>query len=155
MLTTYDRAPYLRQWVMIEKGEMLPSRAEHEPPKARRLLRILIVDDDRDSALTLMMILRDEGYDVRVIYSGRNVADAMIDFGPDAVILDIEMPDMSGWQTARIIRERRTRPPLLIAISGHYTKGVDEAVSRLCGFDHYFTKPCVINDLLRILAPLR
>jgi DNA-binding response OmpR family regulator len=140
---------------MIEKGGMLPSRAEHEPPKAPRSLRILVVDDDRDAALTLMMILRDEGHDVRAIYSGRNVAGAMIDFGPDAVILDIEMPDMSGWQTARIIRERRTRAPLLIAISGHYTKGVDAAVSRLCGFDHYFTKPCVVNDLLKILAPLR
>jgi DNA-binding response OmpR family regulator len=140
---------------MIEKRGMLPSRAEHEPPKALRSLRILIVDDDRDAALTLMMILRDEGHDVRALYSGRNVAGAMIDFGPDAVIIDIEMPDMSGWQIARIIRERRNRPPLLIAISGHYTKGVDEVVSRLCGFDHYFTKPCMVNDLLKIFAPLR
>jgi PleD family two-component response regulator len=91
--TTYDRGLLLPTIGNDRKGGMLPSRAEHEPPKALRSLRILIVDDDVDAALMLMMILGDEGHDVRALYSGRNIAGAMIDFGPDAVLLDIEMPE--------------------------------------------------------------
>src|SRR5687768_9235184 len=90
-----------------------------EPSKAPRSLRIIVADDDRDMVLTQMMLLRSEGHDVRGFHTGRPVMSAVIDFDPDAVILDINLPDVNGWQLATTIRSRRTKKqPLLIGISG-------------------------------------
>ena len=131
------------------------SEVQREPNAVPRALRILLADDDRDAAFTMMMVLREEGHDVKAVYAARSVMGMVIDFQPDAVILDINMPDMSGWQLARIIRELRTRPPMLIGISGHYTTGADKILSQLTGFDHYLLKPCLPSDVLRLLQPLR
>lgn len=73
---------------------------------AQRALRIVVADDDRDSVLTLML-LREEGHEVRGVYSSRQVMGHVIDFDPDVVLLDIAMPELSGWEVARTIRARR------------------------------------------------
>jgi len=123
---------------------------------AQRALRILVADDDRDSVLTLLMLLRDEGHDVRGVYSGRQVMGQVLDFDPDAVLLDIAMPDLSGWEVARTIRARRgAERPLLIGISGEYKQGADKVLAQILGFDHYLVKPYAPADLLALLAPLR
>lgn len=123
---------------------------------APRSLRILVADDDRDSVLTLTMLLRDEGHDVRGIYSGRRVMGIVLDFDPDVVLLDIAMPEMSGWEVARAIRERRGADrPLIIGVSGEYIKPVDRILSQVLGFHHYLVKPYQPADLLALLAPLR
>jgi DNA-binding response OmpR family regulator len=80
---------------------------------------------------------------------------AVIDFDPDVVVLDINMPDVSGWQVASTIRARGTKKqPLLIGISGVFTKGADKVLAKLSGFDHYLLKPYDPNVLLALLAPL-
>lgn len=132
------------------------SGQESEPSRAARSVRIVIADDDRDTVLTLMMLLRDEGYDVRSVHSGRHVVGAVLDFDPDVVILDIQMPGPSGWEVARTIRgQKGRRQPLLIGISGEYKKGADKILSEIIGFDHYLLKPYDPNALLALLAPLR
>lgn len=129
--------------------------ASNEPSKAPRSLRIIVADDDRDMVLTQMLLLRTEGHDVRGFHSGRPVMSAVIDFDPDAVILDINLPDVNGWQLATTIRARRTKKqPLLIGISGVFTKGADKILAELNGFDHYLVKPYEPNTLLALLAPL-
>lgn len=125
-------------------------------PNGPRSLRILIADDERDTVLTLMMLLRDEGHEVRGVYTGRQVLDAVHGFDPDVVVLDIAMPDLSGWEVARTIRthpdgKRRT----LIGISGEYKNSVDKLLSTIVGFDHYLLKPCSPNALIALLEPLR
>ena len=131
-----------------------PGQGEASP--VARALRIVIADDDRDAALTLMVLLREEGHDVRAVYSGRNVMGAVLDLDPDVVILDINMPGLSGWEVARTIRQRRgNERPLLIGVSGEYTKSPDRILSEILGFNHYLLKPYEFSDLLRILAPLR
>jgi DNA-binding response OmpR family regulator len=137
------------------KGAVPAARADEAPSNLPRALRVLIAEDDRDTALTLMMILRDEGHEVRAVHSGRSVMGAVIDFGPHAVILDLHLPDISGWQIASTIRARRAKPPLLIAITGYFTKGADRILSQLTGFDHYVVKPCEPKELLKLLEPLR
>jgi DNA-binding response OmpR family regulator len=123
---------------------------------APRALRILVADDDRDSVLTLMMLLREEGHDVRGVYASRQVMGHVIDFDPDAVLLDIHMPELSGWEVARTIRERRGADrPLLIGISGEYKQGADKILSQILGFNHYLVKPYPPAELLALLAPLR
>jgi DNA-binding response OmpR family regulator len=123
---------------------------------AQRSLRILVADDDRDSVLTLKMLLTDEGHEVRGVYSGRHVMGAVIDFEPDVVLLDIAMPDMSGWEVARVIRDRRgAERPLIIGLSGEYRMGADRILAQILGFQHYLVKPYAPADLLALLAPLR
>jgi DNA-binding response OmpR family regulator len=80
----------------------------------------------------------------------------VIKFEPDVVVLDINLPDVSGWQLASTIRARRVKKqPLLVGISGVYTKGGDKVLAEINGFDHYLLKPCPPENLLKLLAPLR
>jgi CheY-like chemotaxis protein len=123
---------------------------------APRPLRILVADDDPDSVLTLTMLLTDEGYEVHSVSSGRRVMGGVIDFDPDVVLLDIAMPELSGWEVARTIRERRgTERPVLIGVSGEYIKGADRILAQILGFHHYLVKPYAPADLLALLAPLK
>jgi CheY-like chemotaxis protein len=141
---------------MTSKREMVSRSADSEQSKAPRSLRILIADDHRDTVLTLMMLLRDEGHEVRGVYTGRQVLDAVRGFDPDVVVLDIAMPELSGWEAARQIR---THPDghrrMLIGMSGEYKNGVDKILSEVVGFDHYLLKPCSPNELIALLEPLR
>ena len=141
---------------MKEKGEKPCYSEEGEPARVPRPLRILVADDDRDTVLTLMMLLREEGYDVRGLYSGREVMRGMTNFDPDVVILDIQLPECSGWELARTIRARYGKErPMLIGISGKYKTGSDKVLSQLIGLDHYLVKPYAPDELLALIAPLR
>jgi CheY-like chemotaxis protein len=123
---------------------------------ARRSLRILVADDDRDSVLTLNMLLSDEGHQVWGVHSGRHVMGAVIDYDPDVVLLDIAMPEMSGWEVARVIRDRRGQErPVIIGVSGEYIMGSDKILAQILGFQHYLVKPYPPAELLALLAPLR
>jgi DNA-binding response OmpR family regulator len=130
-----------------------------EPSAAQRPLRVMVADDDRDTVITLTMLLREEGHEVRSVSSGRQALAAIADFDPDAVLLDIALPDLSGWDVARAIRKQREndsdRRPLLIGISGEYKQGADRVLSEIVGFDHYFLKPYDPKVLLELLAPLQ
>lgn len=80
----------------------------------------------------------------------------VLDFDPDVVILDIDMPGLSGWEVARTIRARRGNDrPLLIGVSGEYKQGSDRILSSILGFNHYLLKPYQFSDLLGLIAPLR
>lgn len=130
---------------------MMAAAAEQQD-NARAALRILVADDDRDTVLSLMMLLREEGHDTRGVHAGRQVMGAILDFDPDVVLLDIALPDISGWEVARFIRERRGRErPQIIGISGEYKMGSDRVLSQILGFDHYLLKPYDPAALLALL----
>ncbi|HET7365390.1 MAG TPA: response regulator [Burkholderiales bacterium] len=118
----------------------------------RAPLRVLVADDDRDTANVLAAILRDQGHDVHVALRGDEVADVDRLIRPDVVILDINMPGMSGYAVAREIRERRgALAPLLIALSGSWKDMSDRRVAEQVGFDHYLVKPCEPADLIALV----
>ena len=121
-----------------------------------KTLRVLIADDDRDSMITLAMLLREEGHQVRMVISGKQALQVAWEFDPDVALLDIQLPQLSGWEVARQIRGRRGRDrPLIIGISGEYKSGPDKILSEIVGFDHYLLKPYDPNALLALIAPLR
>jgi CheY-like chemotaxis protein len=122
--------------------------------KQARSLRVLIADDDRDTVLTLATVLRDEGHEVHGVYHGGDVLSAVRKFAPHAVVVDINMPVLSGYDVARVIRARN-RNVLLIAISGVYTKDPDKLLAGIAGFDHFLPKPYQTSDVLKLLEPLR
>jgi DNA-binding response OmpR family regulator len=119
----------------------------------RRKLRVLVVDDNRDEVLTLMEIVRDEGHDARGIYNGRDVLDAVREFDPDVVLLDIGMPDRNGYDVARKIVERyEDRRPRLVAVTG-WKKSSDRMLAQMAGFDHHIAKPYAPTEIVAVLRP--
>lgn len=131
------------------------SGARGDPSLAPRSLRIIVADDDRDTVLTLLFLLQEEGHDVRGLHSSSEVLKAVNAFNPDVVLLDIAMPQLSGWEVARKIRQRLARRPMLIGISGEYRHSVDRILSEIVGFDHYLVKPYEPAALMALLEPLR
>lgn len=122
-----------------------------------RALRILVADDDRDSVDMLAFILRDEGHVVHGVYTGREVLPLVRIFRPDACILDIAIPGMSGYAVAQVLRNSFTDlgRPFLIGISGMWKELPDRKVAQTVGFDEHLVKPCEPAEILRLLAPLR
>ena len=132
---------------LISSGERIEKRYQ---------LRILIADDDRDTAMTLAAILRDEGDEVQTALRGDEALEMCRLLRPDVVITDINLPGESGYAIARELRQRHgTVAPLLIAISGKWTKASDRLLATAVGFDHFLLKPCDPNELLPLLEPLR
>lgn len=119
-----------------------------------RSLRILVVDDDRDTVDTLAAILEDEGHNVRGLCDPLQVLETMRGFEPEALIVDIAMPKMNGYEVAKAVREQSAdHCPLLIAISGLVNKSRDGMTSLAAGFDHHLAKPCNSDELIFLLAP--
>lgn len=114
-------------------------------------MRIVIADDDRDTVLTLTAILQHEGHEVYGCGTGREAIDAARDRDADVMIVDIQMPDMTGYEIARNVRAERREPPLLIAISGRWKGETDMLLSVVVGFDRYFPKPCEPDELIACL----
>jgi CheY-like chemotaxis protein len=123
-------------------------------PRARRRLRVLVADDERDQVTTLAAILNDEGHDVREVYRGTEVLRMIADFDPDVALVDIGMPGMTGYDVAREVREHYGKErPLLIAVTG-WRKSSDRILAQLAGFDHHLPKPFESRQLLELLEPL-
>jgi signal transduction histidine kinase len=120
-------------------------------PAARR---ILVVDDNRDAAETLALMLRLEGNEVTTVFDGESAIAATAEFRPDVVLMDIGMPKVDGYEAARAIRRDRKAPEVvLIALTG-WGGDVDRRLSKEAGFDRHLVKPVVPTELLEILSSL-
>lgn len=116
--------------------------------------RILVADDDTDAVLSLTTLLREEGYEVRGVHRGSEVLQAVFNFAPDVVLLDIGMPQMSGYDVARTLRERYgSARPALIAVTGR-AGDVDRQQARAAGFEYHVAKPYEPRDLLSLIHRL-
>lgn len=118
-------------------------------------LRIVIADDDPDTVLTLAAILGDEGHQVYGFGTGREAVAAARMYRAEVMIVDIQMPDMTGYEIARTVRQNLPQAPLLIAISGRWSGDIDMLLSVVVGFDHHFAKPCEPQELLQYLEDWR
>jgi len=105
-------------------------------------LRILVVDDNKELVTTTMELVRLMGHQCHGCHTGKQAVDCVDEFEPDVLIMDISMPEMTGWEAAKKIREKYDGAgPLLIAVTGQYTRGPDKIVSAMNGFDYYLVKP--------------
>ena len=117
--------------------------------------RVLIADDDRDGTITLSTVLELEGYEVRAVHGGQDALDAAREFRPHAVVLDIGMPKVTGYDCARRLRQRYGEDcPMLIALTG-WKQASDKILANLAGFDHHVAKPYEPAELIRLLSKLR
>ncbi len=92
-----------------------PTDTDPTPPR-----RLLVIDDNRDSAESMRLMYRDAGHEVRTIHEGVAAVEAAAQLNADAVLLDIGLPDIDGYEVARRLRsDPRTQGVLIIAISGY------------------------------------
>jgi len=137
--------------VVVEASIPQESRGEEEkPPKSS--LRILIVDDNRDGADSLGMMLRIMGNDTRTAYDGQEGVDVAGEFRPEVVLFDIGMPKLNGYEACRRIREQPWgKCIVLIAVTG-WGQDDDRRRSHEAGFDHHMIKPVDPKALMEMLT---
>jgi signal transduction histidine kinase/CheY-like chemotaxis protein len=134
-----------------ERSEPVGTRTGAYPVANLMGRRILVVDDNQDAADSLALLLRSNGAEVRVAYDGLEAVGSAVAFQPDAVLLDIGLPKLYGYDACRRIREARGNDVLLIAITG-WGQEEDRRRAYEAGFDHHMTKPVQFEKLLRLIA---
>lgn len=112
-------------------------------------MRILIVDDNVDAAELLAMALDARGHETRAVHDGATALSAHLEWRADAVLLDIGLPDLDGYEVARRLRAGE-RVPAIIALTGQAE--MDEARSREAGFACHLLKPVTLDQLDRAIA---
>jgi CheY-like chemotaxis protein len=121
-----------------------------QPPR----LRVLIADDERDTLLTLGLLCRDAGMEVRMVRSGKSVPPVVAEFSPDVVLLDLAMPDRGGLDIAEELTQRYGDGcPVLIAVTAYSSEG-DRRMAKESGFHDFIAKPYDAQSLLRRLAAI-
>jgi len=134
-----------------------PAPAAPERPAPARLpraMRILVVDDNRDAADSLGMVLGALGADVRIANDGPAALAAFARDAPEIVLLDLGMPGMDGYEVARHLRERFPGgKTALIALTG-WGQDDDRRRTQAAGFDHHLVKPAEIGALQALLTSI-
>ena len=126
-------------------------RAKLDPKKKGKLLRILVVEDNRDSADSLRLLLALYGYEVAVAYCGRDGVRAAQQHRPDVVLCDIGLPGLDGYAVARKLRgDPATAQARLIAVTA-YGRDEDRRRSHEAGFEQHLVKPVDPDALQRVL----
>jgi len=136
----------------ILEPSQLPHPANEEPARiGASSLRMLVVDDNHDSADSLALLLRCTGGEIRTAYDGLEALQVASDFRPDVVLLDIGLPKADGHEVARRLRrEPWGQRMCLIAVTG-WSDESDRARSRDAGFDHHLVKPLDTGRLAQLL----
>jgi two-component system CheB/CheR fusion protein len=112
----------------------------------------LLVEDNRDVADSLALLLRGKGHEVRTAYDGPEALEAAREFRPEVVFLDIGLPTLGGLEVARRLRQRPgSEGLLLVALSGYGTEE-DRRRSRESGCDDHLIKPADPDALLQLLG---
>jgi two-component system CheB/CheR fusion protein len=127
-------------------------RREESPASARR---VLVVDDNRDSAETIAMLVELWGHEVRIVHDGRTALTTLTeapDWLPDVVLLDIGLPGIDGYEVARRLRQEPSLDGLLMVAMTGYGQERDRQLSREAGFDHHLVKPVDPARLQALLA---
>jgi two-component system cell cycle response regulator DivK len=112
-------------------------------------LKILVADDDSDNRTIAKEILEISGFVVVEAKDGLEALELVAKENPDALLLDLSMPKMNGWDVAKKIKEEAAHPKMpIIAFTAHAIVG-DEVKAKAAGCDDYLSKPCVPIELVK------
>jgi PAS domain S-box-containing protein len=146
------RLPLAAEPGQVPRGERPPG--DGRPLGTLPPCRVLIVDDNRDAADSLGLLMTLLGCDVRVEYDGPAALAALAEYQPAVVLLDIGMPGMDGYEVARRVRQQPALQAVtLIALTG-WGQEEDRRRCRQAGFDHHLVKPVDLDTLQALLASL-
>ena len=132
------RLPLTAKTVEKEAGPDTPLTADSPRPTGHRLL---VVDDNRDAADSLAMLLQLQGHEVRVAHSGPAALEMTKGYAPDVVFLDIGMPGMDGYEVARRLRQQPGLEKVVLAALTGWGQQEDRRRTADAGFDHHLVKP--------------
>jgi CheY-like chemotaxis protein len=136
--------------LQLAKTTSAPAATEVPPVALRR--RVLIVEDNVDSAQALAMLLSMAGHDVRITHDGAGALETLGAFPAELVLLDIGLPGMDGYLVAQTIRERYWERPLRVYALSGYGRQEDRSLALASGFDDHLTKPVDPTRLLALIA---
>ncbi len=140
--------------VLTVKPQSPPEKSLDAAPTPTTSRRILIVDDNQDSATTLAMLLKWNGNETHTAYDGVEALEAAATLKPEVVLLDIGLPKLSGYEVARKIREQPWgQDMILVALTG-WGQEDDRQKSREAGFNAHLVKPVEQSVLMKLLAEL-
>ena len=143
-------AEFIGRLPLSAEQPTIVARSAPEKSSVLPKLRILIVDDNKDAADTLSQLLTSMNQDVCTVYDGSAAIAAASTFLPELVLLDIGMPEMSGYQVARTLRaDKSLAQPVLVAVTG-WGQGADKTQAIDAGFHYHFVKP-MSEEILRSL----
>ncbi len=139
--------------VFGDRAEAMPERPiEDEQREAAPKRRILVVDDNRDSAISMAMMLRLLGDEVRTAHDGVEAVEVAETFRPQVILMDVGMPRLNGYEATRRIREQPWgRSIIVIALTGWGQEG-DRLQSREAGCNGHLVKPVSLPDLEKLLS---
>jgi DNA-binding response OmpR family regulator len=118
------------------------------------MARVLIVDDDYDTAFSYAILLREWGHETRRAYDGESVLQQALAFHPHAILLDIGLPKIDGYEVARRLRRYQHLVAVKIAAVTGRDTDADEQKWKDAGFDEFFTKPMVPERMKVFLASI-
>ena len=124
---------------LLQSQELLPVKSAAEVPTADHALKVLVVDDNKDAADTVSMLLQTLGHDARLAHDGKEALRGALDYRPDVILLDIGLPGADGFQVAIWIRQEvALKDVVLVALTG-YGRESDRHQSQEAGFDHHWS----------------
>ncbi len=123
-----------------------------EAPVAAGLLRILVVDDNQDSARSLAQLLKHVGHTVQMAHDGLEAVEAAGPFQPDVVLLDIGLPKLNGYEAAPLIRRKCSGRKLVVVALTGWGQQDDRRRSEEAGFDEHMVKPVDFAELMKLLG---
>lgn len=141
--------------VRLPLGKNTSGIARRAAPTTASVLpnhRVLVVDDNVDSAKSLGLLLKKLGAEVQVVHDGPSALDLLAHYHPTVVLLDIGMPGMDGYEVARRIRSQPNGDQLLLIALTGWGQEDDRLRSRQAGFDHHLLKPADLSALKAIVA---
>ncbi len=130
---------------------MLPLRSLPKPATEARC-QVLVVDDSIDTAESLALLLSAAGHRVRTAHDGPTALASIAQATPDAVVMDIGLPGIDGYEVARRVRRRPGTDRLVMVAMTGYGQERDRLLAHEAGFNHHLVKPADLDELLRILA---
>jgi len=139
---------------MIERRRKAPVRGKRRSVSEVPPLRILITEDNRDSADSLKTLLEALRYDAHVVYDGETAVQSAATLRPDVIVMDIGLPGISGYEAARQIRAQNPGGRLTIVALTGWGQQADRLRSAEAGIDHHLVKPLDLAALKQILDSL-
>jgi CheY-like chemotaxis protein len=124
-------------------------------PTQLSLHRVLVVDDNRDSAISMTMLLDLLGHETRQAHDGVEAIEATLEFQPDVILMDIGMPNMDGLEATRRIRQLPLpRQPYIVALTG-WGQQTDRMLTKEAGVDHHLVKPVALDTVTDLLGRIQ
>jgi CheY-like chemotaxis protein len=144
------RLPVMEEWPE-SAGEARPEESRRNSGGERR---ILVVDDNRDSATSMAMMLELMGNEVQTAHDGIKAVEMAEAFRPQAILMDVGMPKRNGYDATRRIREKPWGQKMIIIALTGWGQDMDRAQSKAAGCDGHLVKPVHLPDLEKLLAEL-